>query len=498
MLASLKYQTRNLRRIYVPVVLFGVVLCELAACAVGPDFVRPEAPQVTSYVKPNLLDPSGIGVPKIESGAVVPGDWWKLFQSPQIDAMVQQSLVHNPTLEAAVATLHQSQHIVQAGYGVFFPQVDAGFGGARERSAPLEQGLATRSSIFNVVTLSGSVGYTLDLFGGERRAQEGLIAQSEYQRYASKAAYVTLAENVVDAAIARAAYEAQIRATEQLIALQQEQLEATKAQVKAGTASYSAELSIRNLIASSQANLAPLKQQISQTENLLATLQGKFPTEASLPEIDLETLMMPSSLPVSVPSELVRQRPDILQSEAQLHAASANVGVATAAMYPSISVTGSVGQVGTSLGNLSAENGRFWSIGPTISIPLFRGGSLYYGREAALDAFQIAQANYRQTVLTAFAQVATSLQALEHDAQLLQAQTEARRDASEALQLVQKNYETGMVAYLDVLSADVLYHQANIGYLQAIAQRDQDTVALFVAMGGGWWNLPDQTAGSKP
>ena len=316
-------------------------------------------------------------------------------------------------------------------------------------------------------------------------------AQSDYQRYAYTAAYVTLTANVVDAGIARAAYAAQIRATEQLIALQQQQLLATRAQIQAGTSSYSAELSIRSLIAANQATLAPLKQQISQTENLLATLEGKFRVEADLPAIDLDALVLPASLPLSLASGLVRQRPDILQSEAQLHVASANIGVATAAMFPSISLTGNVGQAGTSLGNLSGENGRFWSVGPSVSIPIFRGGTLWYGRKAALDAYQAAQANYRQTVLTAFAQVATSLQALEHDAEAYQAQTEAKQDAGEALQLTQTNYKAGTSSYLDVLSADVLYHQANIAWFQSVAQRHQDTVALFVALGGGWWNADE-------
>jgi NodT family efflux transporter outer membrane factor (OMF) lipoprotein len=483
MLARIRYLTR-------PIVT-GTCLVLLCSCAVGPDFVQPDAPKINSYGVPDAGDQSGIAAQKIEPGANVPADWWTLFQSAQLNSMVQESITHNATLEAAIATLRQSLHNVQAGDGVFFPQIDAGLSGLRARSAPIQEGLQTPSSIYTVAMLSGSISYTLDLFGGERRAVEGLNAQSDYQRYAYTAAYVTLTANVVDAGIARAAYAAQIRATEQLIALQQQQLLATRAQIQAGTSSYSAELSIRSLIAANQATLAPLKQQISQTENLLATLEGKFRVEADLPAIDLDALVLPASLPLSLASGLVRQRPDILQSEAQLHVASANIGVATAAMFPSISLTGNVGQAGTSLGNLSGENGRFWSVGPSVSIPIFRGGTLWYGRKAALDAYQAAQANYRQTVLTAFAQVATSLQALEHDAEAYQAQTEAKQDAGEALQLTQTNYKAGTSSYLDVLSADVLYHQANIAWFQSVAQRHQDTVALFVALGGGWWNADE-------
>ncbi|MET3107425.1 NodT family efflux transporter outer membrane factor (OMF) lipoprotein [Oxalobacteraceae bacterium GrIS 2.11] len=475
--------------------LVASTLC-LCSCAVGPDFVHPDAPAVDAYVRPAAMqnlavaqpDQAAIPAQRIRVGATIPDDWWRLFQSEQLNQAVLEALAHNPTLEAAIATLRQSQHNLQAGYGVFFPQVTSGLSGMRERSAPIEQGLHTAPSIFNVVTLSGSISYPLDLFGGERRQVEALLAQSEYQSYVTRAAYLTLSANVVNACIARAAYAAQIRVTEDLIKLEQQQLAATVAQVKAGTSPYSAQLTVRSLIAGSQAAVAQLQQQRSQTENLLATLAGRFPEQATAPEIDLARLVLPTELPLSLPSELVHQRPDILQSEAQLHVASANVGVASAAMYPSISLTGTAGQTGTSLGNLGGENGRFWSIGPSISIPIFRGGSLWYAREAARDAYQAAAANYRQTVLTAFAQVATVLQALEHDAEALTAQTESRSNAQQALHLTQVNYQTGLASYLEVISADVQFHQADIAYIQTVAQRHQDTVALFVALGGGWWN----------
>jgi NodT family efflux transporter outer membrane factor (OMF) lipoprotein len=363
----------------------------------------------------------------------------------------------------------------------------------------LQQGLQTPGSIFNVVTLSGTISYALDVFGGARRKVESLQAQVDYQRYASKAAYLTLSANVVNTSIARAAYTAQIRLTEQLIELENQQLHATEAQVRAGTAPYSTLLSIRSLIATDQAALAPLMQKVSQTEHLLATLQGVEPSKVALPDIDLTSLFLPADLPVSLPSDLVRQRPDILSAEAQLHVASANIGVATAAMFPSFSLSGAYGAAGSSFGNLSASEGKFWSVGPSVTIPLFQGGSLWFGRKAAIDAYDQSQASYRQTVLGAFAQVADSLKALEHDAQALQAQVEAQRSASEALRLLQANYRTGLVTYLEVLTTDVQFHQATIGYLQSVAQRHQDTVALFVALGGGWWNAQGASVeGQKP
>lgn len=469
----------------------------LGACAVGPDFVRPAPPIADRYTsEPPLAETVNADneAQRFTPGAAIPGDWWRLFKSAQLDAIVQQAMANNPTLAASEASLRESQNNLRAGYGVFFPQIGAAFDAVRERTAPLQNGLQSPGTVFNLITASGSASYLLDVFGGKRRTVEALHAQAEYQLYTEKAAYVTLSANIVNAVIARAAYAAELLATEQLIELEEQQLAATEAQARAGTAAYSSVLSVRSLIAANEAALAPLKQKISQTGHLLATLQGQFPSESSLPEIDLSSLSLPDDLPVSLPSDIVRQRPDILAAEAEMHVASANVGVATAAMFPSISLNGTYGRGATSFGKLSADSFKFWSIGPSITVPLFQGGGLWYGRKAAIDAYQQAQANYRETVLAAFAQVADFLNALEHDAQALQAQAEAKRDAEVALQLLQANYRAGMADYLGVLVADVQFHQATIAYLQAVAQRQQDTVALFVALGGGWWNVPGPTA----
>jgi NodT family efflux transporter outer membrane factor (OMF) lipoprotein len=477
--------------------LAASVLC---ACAVGPDFVRPTPPAADGYTREPLLTAAIAAddqAQRFTPGATLTADWWRMFKSDQLDAVVAQAIAHNQTLQAAEATLRQSQDNLRAGYGVFFPQIGIGASALRERTAPIQQGLGTPGSIFNLLTLSGVINYAIDVFGGARRTVEGLKSQVEDQRYASKAAYVTLSANVVNTSIARAAYAAQIRATEQLIALENEQLLLTEAQVRSGVAAYSNLLSIRSLIAANQASLAPLKLKVSQAEHLLATLEGVVPSKVILPEIELTELTLPANLPVSLPSDLVRQRPDILSAEAQLHVASANIGVATAAMFPSFSLNGTYGAAGRNLNNLEADSGRFWSVGPSVSIPVFRGGSLWFGRQAAIEAYHASEANYHQTVLSAFAQVADSLKALEYDADALQAQADSRRASAEALKLLQDNYRAGLAAYLDVLTADVQYHQATIAYLQAVALRHQDTVALFVALGGGWWNAPDATAGGR-
>jgi len=472
----------------------GLVL--LGGCAVGPDFVRPAPPDTDRYTREpqasTTLTADGRAQQFI-AGAPVPSDWWRLFGSPQLDAVVWQAVTNNPTLLAAEASLRQSQDNLRAGYGVFYPQLEANVSTTRQQVSAVQSGSQNAGHIFNLETASGTISYALDVFGGSRRTVESLRALADYQRYESQAACLALTANVVNTCIARAAYAAEIRATEELIVMEQEQLQLTELQVRAGTVAYASELSLRSLIAANQALLAPLRQNVSQAEHLLATLEGVLPSQVILPDLELTNLTLPADLPVSLPSALVHQRPDILAAEAQMHSASAKIGVATAAMYPSINISGTYGTAGSSFGNLSAlaaASGQFWSIGPSATIPVFQGTSLWYGRKAAVDVYQQSAASYRSTVLGAFAQVADSLNALEHDAEALQAQTDARHAATEALALTQVNYQTGLVNYLDLLTADIQFHNATIGWLQALALRHQDTVALFVALGGGWWNTP--------
>jgi NodT family efflux transporter outer membrane factor (OMF) lipoprotein len=469
-----------------------VILAMLSGCVVGPNFVRPAAPDTDRYTR-ELQSEATVKAngqtQHFTNSNMLSADWWKLFQSPELNALVNQAITNNPTLKASEASLLQSQDSMRAGYGVFFPQIQATTGVSRQRTAaPQGQGLQTNSRIFNLITLSSSVSYALDVFGGARRSVESLRAQADYQRYENVAAYLMLSANVVNTSIARAAYAGEIDITQQLIKLEKEQLRLTQAQVHAGTSPYANVLGIQSLIAAQQASLAPLEQNLSQTQHLLATLEDEFPSQADLPDIDLNKLSLPIDLPVSLPSELVNQRPDILAAEAQMHVASAKIGVATALMFPSFSLDGTFGVSGSNFGNLTAASGKFWSIGPTATIPLFQGTTLWFGRRAAIDAYQQSRAYYRQTVLSAFAQVADSLKGLEHDAQGLQAQVEAKRAAEEELKLLQANYRAGLVDYLAVLTADIQFHETSIAYLQAVAQRYQDTVALFVALGGGWWN----------
>ncbi|MES1981886.1 MAG: efflux transporter outer membrane subunit [Pseudomonadota bacterium] len=476
---------RSTRALYLISFLF------FPGCTVGPDFIRPKAPSVYHYN--HGQDPSEtVSVDgqfqRFEQGAGPVANWWNLFKSKQLDAAVAEGFAGNPGLEAAQANLRQSNDNLRAGYGIFYPQISANFDPVRQHFSPARIGSPASGSTFNLITLSASISYSLDIFGGEHRAVENLQSQVDLQRSMVLGAYLALSGNIVNATIAMAAYQEEIQYTEQLIVLQKERIAITEKQAQAGTVSYEAVLSLRSQLASFEATLPPLRQRLSQSEHLLAILGGHAPAEWMPPKITISELSLPSKLPLSLPSELVRQRPDILAAEAQLHGTSATIGLARAAQFPSFTLNGSYGQNATSMNGLFGSNARFWSLGADITALLFDGGTLSAKRQAAVDAYQQSLALYRQTVLAAFAQVADSVRALEHDAETMQAEYQSVEASKESLHLAKINYRAGTINYLQVLTADIQDQQAKLGYLQAQTQRLQDTTALFVALGGGWWN----------
>ena len=470
------------RRSVVQAVVLGALSISLFRCAVGPDFVRPDAPAVQRFTP----EKEGGSAPTAEKSKVSER-WWQLLHSPQLDQVVEQAMTGNYTLQAALARLRQSEKTLKAGYGVFYPQVDGSFDATRQKSNPQSFGGNFPATIFSLFTLSGTVTYALDIFGGARRAAEGLKAQVEFQRYTAAAAYLTLTSNLVNTLIARAAYQAQVDATMDLVRAQKEEIEITRAQVKAGTTSYSGLLSIEGQLYATEASLAPLQLKLDQTNHLLASLVGKTPSEWTAPGILLSELTLPPDLPLSLPSELVRQRPDILASEAELHYSCAQVGVATANLYPSFNLNATYGQNNRSLGNLFRGGSNFWGLGAGIAAPIFHGGTLRAEKEAAVEAYKASAADYQQTVLNAFTQVADTLRGLEHDREALEAQSKSQAATGEALKLVRVNYRSGVANYIQVLTANAQYLQSRVSYTQAVAQRLQDGVALYVALGGGWW-----------
>jgi NodT family efflux transporter outer membrane factor (OMF) lipoprotein len=474
----------------------AVLALGLAGCAVGPNYVRPAAPKSATYTPdatPKATASADGEAQRFEAGKL-DADWWRLFENEKLDSLVSRSIADNPTLQSAQATLRQSQFLLKAGYGVFSPQVSGSFGVTREQFNPAQIGSPQPASVFNLFSLSASVSYAIDIWGGQRRGVEALRAQVQAQRYNVLGAYLILAGNVTDTAITLAACRAQVQATNDLIALEKDQVSVTKAQAQAGTVPFANVLSMQSELASTQATLPPLQEKIDQADHLLVTLLGREPAAlsfaAGMQGLDLKDFKLPVNLPVSLPADLVRQRPDILLAEQQLVAANAQIGVALAAMLPGLSLSGTVGAENTNLSNLFNPASLAWSLGAGLLGPIFDGGTRWFQHKAAIEAHAAVLATYRQTVLSALAQVADTLRALEHDADAVNAQTAAVHAASDALQLTKVNYQSGTVNYLQLLIADEQYHQATLGYVQAQAQRLQDTVALYLALGGGWWNTP--------
>lgn len=463
-----------------------------SGCMVGPDFHRPAAPRDTKYTAAEPSDANG-HAPKFVDGADVSAKWWQWFRSPGLDSIVARALAANPGLEAARATLRENQDNLRAGYGVFFPQLDAKAGVSRQLYNPAPGKLP--SSTFNLFTLSGTVSYALDVWGGERRHVEVLGAAVDAQKHALAGAYVSLTANVINTVVAEAAYRAQIDATRTTLVLLEQQVRIAGAQATAGTAPYANVLSLQSELASTEATLPGLEQKVDQAADLLAALTGATPAAfwANVPS--LWDLKSPDALPLTLPSKLVRQRPDVLVAEAELHAANAQIGVATAAMLPNVTLSATYGVNNSSPGDLLASGSPFWNVAAGLTQPVFHGGALYYQQRAAIEARNAAAAQYRETVLAAFEQVADTLRGLAHDGDALAAQTEAVTTSERAARLVQANYLAGIGTYLQVLAADTQYLRAQLGYIEAAAQRLQDTVALYVALGGGWWNTPEATRG---
>ncbi|KAF1061910.1 RND transporter [Burkholderia gladioli] len=464
----------------------------LAGCTVGPDFVAPSPPQVSRYLPPtaeaaNAPAWRGDGRTQFLSEAKpMRRDWWSGFASREIDSAVADALTGSPTLEGAQATLRRSQHALLAGQGIFFPQADAQAGASRQRYAPLQTGQPLPATIFNLFTLTAAVSYTFDLWGGQRRLVEALAADVDARRAALAAAYLMLSANVVNTMIARAAYHDAAATTRDMLALLDEQIRLTRIQATAGVTTEGAVVALQSQRASLAATLPAIDLGHGQADDLLALLAGRHPAEWRAPELRLEAITLPAELPATVPSSLARRRPDIQQAEAELHIASAQVGTATAALYPELTLSASGSLDGASASRLFSPAGRAWGIGAGLSAPLFRGGTLWNQRRAAQDALALADANYRQVVLKAFSQVADSLRALAGDAQAVDARADAMTASRTTLRLAQVGLDSGVGSDLQVLAADLQYRQARLAWLQAVAQRLQDTVAFYVALGGGW------------
>jgi NodT family efflux transporter outer membrane factor (OMF) lipoprotein len=476
----------------------------LSGCAVGPDFLRPDPPQAERITEEPLpaqtesADTLGGASQTFINGADVPANWWTFYKSEPINNLVEEALKANPDLEAAQATLRQARQNYYAAQGGLFPQIDASGGVTRERLSSVQTGgTGASGSIFTLYNAGVSVSYLLDIWGGTRREIEAAGAQADFQKFQLDASYITVTSNVVTGAITEASLRAQIAATNDIIKAQSQELGVLNQQFELGAISKADVLSQQAQLAQIQATLPPLEQQLTVTRNQLATLIGRVPSQGGIAQFDLAKLELPKDIPVSVPSKLVEQRPDVRAAEATLHQAAAEVGVATANMLPQITLSASYGGQALAAGDLFSAPAVAWSLGASVLQTIFHGGTLWYRRGAAKAAYEAAFARYKSTVLSAFADVANSLRALETDAQALKANVLAEQSARGRLYLVREQFRAGAVAYLSVLDAERTYDQARIALVRAQAARYADTAALFVALGGGWWNAPAPIGNAK-
>lgn len=468
----------------------------LSACMVGPNFKQPDAPQVTRYNALRLptktaRTPGNRNAGKSQFyayGCDIPADWWKIFHSEEINMLVENGMQNNQNLAAAKAALRQAQETLYQQIGnLMFPAVNGNLGGQRQKFAGSSIGDGFPSTIFNVFNATASLTYNLDVFGGSRRQLEGLLAQVDYQQFQLLAVYLTLTTNIVTTAFTIASYEEQIRATKSLIISQQGQLDILQKQLRFGGIAAPTVLAQQTLVEQTRATLPPLQKSLSQARHALATLIGVFP-DTPMPLINLNKLYLPAAIPVSLPSYLVRQRPDVRASEALLHVASAQIGVATANLFPSFNISANYGFSGPYIPSLFSGINRTWAYGMTLTQPLFHGGALFAARRAAIAAFDQAMAQYKQTLLEAFQNTADALRAIETDARTFRAAKAAETAAYRAVRINRMQYRDGGVSFLELLNAEQQYQQTKISSIQAQATRYIDTAALYQALGGGWWN----------
>jgi NodT family efflux transporter outer membrane factor (OMF) lipoprotein len=476
----------------------------LTGCAVGPDFQVPDAPATDRYTQSPLPDKTvssrtvGGAEQRFAAGRDIPDQWWSLFRSKALDELIRMAMDQSPSVTLAEARLREARENRAAQFGAFFPGIDAGAFAGRQKISGASQGRADTSiDAFSIFNASVGVSYTLDIFGGLRRQLEALDAQVEYEEYQMEGAYLILTSNIVTTAMITASFRSQTRAIREIIDLQKEQLQLIEKRYDAGAVSFSDVLAQRAQLAQSQASLPVLEKNLSQSSHQLAVLVGKLPGEIQLPEFEFASMSLPQELPVSMPSELVRHRPDIKAAEALLHAAGAKIGVATANLYPQITLTGSYGYTSNDISDLFDSRSMVWNFGAGLMQPLFHGGALTAKRRAAIAVYDQAAARYRLTILQSFQNVADVLRALESDATALQAQAAAETAAGESLDLTQKQYQLGAVSYLSLLNAQRQYQEAHILLVQAQAARFADTAALFAAMGGGRWNNKSRDNATK-
>ena len=469
-----------------------------AGCAVGPEFKAPAAPTNSGYTPAPLSTTSstsnvaGGEAQQFVEARDISGEWWTLFHSKPLNDLIERSLKANPNLKAAQAALLVARENVLAQRGAYYPSVTGGFSATRAKSSSNLSPVTDTSALnYSLYTPQVSVSYVPDVFGLNRRTVESLKAQQQQARFALAATHITLSANVAAAAVQEASLRGQIEATRELITINTDMLKILRTQFAKGYVGRLDVAAQESQLAQVAATLPPLLKQLAQQRDLLAVLSGGFPNQDMAEKFELSSLQLPQELPVSLPSQLVEQRPDVRQAEENLHSASAQIGIAVANRLPNFALTADVGSMAVVLGKVFAGGTGFWDVGASVTQPIFEGGTLLHRERAAQAAYTQASEQYRSTVLTAFQNVADTLNALQQDADALKAAAAAKDAAAVTLDLAKKQFQAGYVNYLALLNAEQAYQQAVINLVQAQANRYADTAALFQALGGGWWNRAD-------
>ncbi|MGH6888571.1 MAG: efflux transporter outer membrane subunit [Rhizomicrobium sp.] len=476
-----------------------LTLLLVSGCAVGPDFQKPAAPTVRGYTAQPQGRTAGANVPggeaqHFDKGAEISADWWTLFHSKPLDDLIAKALAENSDLQAAQAALAGARENVLAQRGAFLPTVSASFSASRQRqSTALAPVPNANVFTYNLFTPEVAISYVPDVFGLNRRTVESLEAQQQAARYQMAATYTTLTANVVVTAIQEASVATQIDAVGDIVDEETKAVSLLHEQLAKGYASGVDVAAQEAQLAQAKTLLPPLLKQQNQLHDLMSVLTGRFPAETPADTFDLASLTLPRDLPLSLPSQLVEQRPDVLQAQANLHAASAEIGIAVANRLPNIELTANAGSTALALNQLFAPGTGFWGVGADLAAPIFEGGTLFHRERAARANYRQAAAQYRSTVLVAFQNVADTLSALKTDADALQAAVAADDSAKAARDLAQRQAKDGYANDLALLAAEQTFEQARMALVQAEAARFSDTAALFQALGGGWWQRRDLT-----
>ena len=464
-----------------------VMLTMLTSCAVGPDFQVPVPPALKRFLPGQRESVPGSTVAR---GADISARWWEVFRSRSLNRLIQDGVDNNQDLRAAEAAVRAAQANANALRGTLFPVINASFDASRQQVplATLTSNVPSGADTYSLHTPQVSVAFVPDVFGGTRRAIESADAQAEAQAFQREAVYLTLSSNIALAAIQEASLRGQIAATRRLIEIQTQLLDILRRQNERGQIALPDVVAQETAVAQARLLLPPLEKALAQQRNLLATLTGRFASEGLPAAFELQTFRLPRRLPLSLPADLVRQRPDVRVAEANLHAANAQIGVAIANRLPQITLTGNAGSTADSIGRLFAPGTLFWAIAGNATQTVFDAGSRYYKQQAAEETTVQAAAQYRQTVLVAFQNVADVLRALQADERTVTAAIAAEESASRSIDLVRRQVEQGQVSSPVLLNAQQAYLQTSLARVQAQAARLADTVALFQALGGGWWN----------